>query len=342
MGPRPAGAAASERFVLAADGGNSKTDLALASVDGALLALVRGPTTSPRRLGSEGCVATLGTLRGQALEEAQLDAGATAELAALLLAGVDFPEDERELERLVASRGWARRPLVRNDTFAVLRAGSERGWGVVVVAGVGINCIGVAPDRRQVRFSGLGAVSGDWGGSVDVGQAALAAAARSADGRGPPTSLERAVPRSFGMTTVAALGRALDRGELPMERLAELAPLVFSEASRDAAAAAIVDRLAGEVVDFARAALVRLELTRQPVEVLLGGGLLQAGNRRLLHGIVAGLRELGDEIVLHVNSSRPIVGAALMALDEIGADADARTRLRRELEAAAERLGDVS
>ena len=41
----------------------------------------------------------------------------------------------------------------------------------------------------------------------------------------------------------------------------ELPPLVFAEAERDEVAAGIVDRLAEEIVDLARAALTRLELT---------------------------------------------------------------------------------
>ena len=40
--------------VLAIDGGNSKTDLALARADGAVLALVRGPQSSPHHLGVDG------------------------------------------------------------------------------------------------------------------------------------------------------------------------------------------------------------------------------------------------------------------------------------------------
>ena len=90
--------------------------------------------------------------------------------------------------------GWAARTIVGNDTFAVLRAGTERGWGVAVVCGAGINCVGVAPDGRQARFPALGSITGDWGGGYDVGLAAVSAAARSEDGRGPRTSLEQAVP----------------------------------------------------------------------------------------------------------------------------------------------------
>ena len=125
-----------------------------------------------------------------------------------MLAGVDFPSEERELREAVEARGWAERTLVGNDTFAVLRAGTERGWGVAVVCGAGINCVGVAPDGRHVRFPALGQITGDWGGGYDVGMAALVAAARSEDGRGPADEARAArARRTSGSQTPHELGR---------------------------------------------------------------------------------------------------------------------------------------
>jgi hypothetical protein len=110
--------------------------------------------------------------------------------------------------------------------------------------------------------------------------------------------------------------------------------VVFAEASRDEVAAEIVQRLANEVVALARVALQRLELTHTPVEVLLGGGLLRPGNGTLEAAIEAGLREVGQGITVRNTESPPIVGAALLGLDELGASAEAQDRVRRELDEA--------
>jgi N-acetylglucosamine kinase-like BadF-type ATPase len=330
----------SERLILAVDGGGSKTDLVLAREDGSLLALVRGPLSSPQLLGVERSLETLSDLFERACRQAGLSPtpAPVAEVAQILLSGLDYPADEETFHELVSVRGWAAKTFVGNDTFAVLRAGSESGWGVAVVCGTGMNCVGIAPDGRRVRFPALGEISGDWGGGHDVGLAALAAAVRSEDGRGPATTLERKVPALFGLEKPLELTEALHIGTIADARVCELAPVVLDEATVDPIATAIVDRLAAEVVAFARVALLRLGLTNQPVQVLLGGGLLQAGNARLLEGIEAGLRELGPENTIRVNDSPPIVGAALLALDEIGAGAEAKGRLRREIVEAVRRL----
>jgi N-acetylglucosamine kinase-like BadF-type ATPase len=322
--------------VLAVDGGNSKTDLALVAGDGSVVALVRGPQSSPQHLGVDGSLAVLERLLADAAEQSGVarDGGPAAETATLLMAGVDFPAEEEAVRGAVAGRGWAERVRVGNDTFAVLRAGTERGWGVAITCGAGINCVGVGPDGRQARFPALGAITGDWGGGYDLGLAAVSAAARSEDGRGAKTSLERAVPAHFGLETPTDLAEAIHVGRIQQRRVIELAPLVLAEAADDAVAAEIVAKLADEVVALARVALARLELTSEPVEVLLGGGVLQSAGGDLLDAIRQGLRAVGPNITVRPTATPAIVGAALLGLDDLGADGSVQERLRQELAAA--------
>jgi N-acetylglucosamine kinase-like BadF-type ATPase len=315
--------------VLAVDGGNSKTDLALLRADGEVLALVRGPGSSPHHVGLDGCLDVLERL----LAEARADA--VADVGHILIAGADLPAEEAALQAAVAARGWAQRIVVSNDTFAILRAGTDRGWGVAVVCGAGINCVGVAPDGRQARFPALGQITGDWGGGHDVGLAAVSAAARSEDGRGPSSTLEHAVPAHFGLRTPTELAEAMHLGRIPTARVLELAPVVFVEADRDRVAAAILDRLADEIVALARVALTRLDLSRAPVEVLLGGGLMRGAPARLVRAIAAGLDAVGPSIVPRVVPAPPIVGAALLGLDDLNAAPPAYARAREELEPSA-------
>lgn len=328
--------------VLAVDGGNSKTDLALVGGDGSLLALARGPLSSPQHLGVDGCLAVIEQLLGEAMSEARLDdEGKIAEVASLLLAGVDFPAEEDAVREAVEQRGWARRVHVGNDTFAVLRAGTERGWGVAVTCGAGINCVGVGPDGRHARFPALGEITGDWGGGYDLGKAAVFAAARSEDGRGPRTSLEHAVPAHFGLDAPSRLAEAIHFGQIPERRMIELAPVVLAEAADDAVAAEIVQRLASEVIALARVALKRLDLMHEAVEVLLGGGVLQDAHGDLLAAIDDGLREYAPSVTVRPTASAAVVGAALLGLDELEAGAPAQERLRRELADAFMRLEGV-
>jgi N-acetylglucosamine kinase-like BadF-type ATPase len=321
--------------VRAVDGGNSKTDLALLDEDGTVLSAVRGPGSSPHELGSEGCVELLGTLAAQAIAGLGVLDRPFAATAQVMLAGADLPEERADLRERIERLRWSERLVVDNDTPALLRAGTDRGWGIAVVCGAGINCLGRRPDGREVRFLSLGQISGDWGGGLDVGLAALAAAARSADGRGPRTPLESAVPAHFGLGGPFEVARALHLRELPMARLAELAPIVLAACEADAVSAGIVRRVSDEVIAFARAALSRLELTGADPDVILGGGILRAVPDAEVETIAREVHELAPDARVLVAASEPIVGAALLALDALATNASAEDRARADLDAIA-------
>jgi N-acetylglucosamine kinase-like BadF-type ATPase len=324
-------------LVLAVDGGNSKTDLALLDRRGELLSLVRGGGSSAHHLGVDGCVDVLDGLLQRAVRSAGLVGleRPFASTAQIFVAGADFPEELSKLRAAIEQLRWSDRLVVDNDVLALLRAGTDRGWGIAVVCGAGMNCIGVAPDGRQARFLALGEISGDWGGGVDVGMAALVAAARSADGRGPRTELEAAVPSHFGLSGALDVSRALHLRQIPRPRLGELAPVVLAASDRDPVAATIVRRLADEVIAFALAAVRRLKLARAGSDVVLGGGLLSAVSSSVVETIARGIHEVAPSARVVLAPSDPIVGAALTGLDALGSDSSAHTRARAELDRAA-------
>lgn len=317
--------------VLAVDGGNSKTDAVLLAPDGHLLGGARGEGSLQAGRGFEpGMEALRRTVERACRAAGVRPAEPFARVGVFALAGADLPSDERRLARALARRRWAEADLVRNDTFAVLRAGTDRSWGVAVVAGAGINCVGVGPTGRAVRFPALGAISGDWGDGRDIGTAALGAAVRGLDGRGERTLLEREVPRHFGLPTPAAVVRAIHEGRIEDARLMELPPLVFSAAGAgDPAARRILERLAAEVVSMAAAAVKRLRLGDRDVDVVLGGGLLQHADGWLVDRIAAGIHLAAPHANVARIASPPIAGAALLGLEHVGSNESILARARR-------------
>jgi N-acetylglucosamine kinase-like BadF-type ATPase len=325
-----------EAAVLAVDGGNSKTDVALVGRDGRIRGAARGAGSTLVGQGrAEGMAILAAAVEAAAADAGRTDDGPLAALGLFATAGADLPSDERRLARALAERSWARSNLVRNDTFAVLRAGTDRPEGVAVVCGAGINCVGVGIDGRVFRFPALGALSGDWGGGEDVGMAALGAAVRGADGRGPRTALERTVPEHFGLRTPAAVVRAVYAGRIDARRVLELPPVVFAAADDgDEVARAILDRLADEVVAMATAAISRVRLGGDAFDVVLGGGLFRGADGSLLGRIGAGIAAAAPRASLVRLTAPPIVGAVLLGLDELGAGSTAKRRAREALSEA--------
>ncbi|GAA1263746.1 N-acetylglucosamine kinase [Saccharothrix xinjiangensis] len=313
--------------VLAVDGGNSKTAMALVDLDGRVLAQVRGPGASPQNIGLDRSLEVFEGLAREVARRAGLPPGEPiAAHTAAYLAGADLPREEEDLRAAIEARGWSATTVVGNDTFALLRAGTADGIGVAVVCGAGINCVAVAPDGRVHRFPALGRISGDWGGGAHLGSEALWLAARADDGRGEPTALLDAVVAHFGTATLAEAVERLHFGEVEFDPN-DLCPLLFEVAAAgDPAARSVVDRLVEEVVLLARVSLARLGLSAEPVDVVLGGGVLTGAGDAVVDAVRARLPVPADRV--RVVDVPPVVGAALLGLDALGAEPAAEPRLR--------------
>ncbi|HWH24779.1 MAG TPA: BadF/BadG/BcrA/BcrD ATPase family protein [Candidatus Limnocylindria bacterium] len=329
--------------VLAVDGGNSKTDVALVSADGRLLATVRGGTVSHQVIGLAAGAAQLEQLIDAAHARAGLaPASGPPELGVFCVAGADFASDERQLRAEFARRRLAGEVIVFNDTFAALRAGARSGWGVVLICGQGVNGAALAANGRTHRFAGIGPLSGDWGGGGALGEAALGAAIRARDGRGSRTSLERAVAGHFGLRTPERVMIAVYEGRMSRRRLSELAPVVFAQAEAgDAVARAIVDRLADELALMAVALIRRLRATRREVEVVLAGGVFTATDPVFYARLTEGVQRVAAAARLVKLDVPPVAGAALLGLDRLSPTGSADLRQAERLRAAfAARRGD--
>jgi N-acetylglucosamine kinase-like BadF-type ATPase len=314
--------------ILGVDAGNSKTELLVATVDGEPSAFVRGPGTNAHGVGAEGCIADIARL----VERSGL--AAPADHGAFFLCGVDIPSDVVELTEAVKRTGWVRAATVDNDTFALLRAGSDAPDVVAVVCGAGINCVGRTADGRVARYPSLGWETGDWGGSVMLGRDVLFHAARGEDGRGRATALTEIVRAHFGMS-VPDVGEAVHYDRVHAGRLGELAPAVVRAAEEgDEVARDLVHRLAREIVLMATRALADLRL--ESADVVLGGGMLRGGSGLLFDEVVSRLADRAPAARPVAVVDAPVLGAALVALEAAGAPAAAAERLRAAVRAGVE------
>ena len=321
------------RTVLAVDGGNSKTDVAIVAEDGGLLAAVRGETSSHQAVGLAAGMERLAALTAEAVAISSIDA--RPDLAVYSLAGADTRPDVRLLTTALEERGFAAEQLVLNDAFGALRAGTDRAWGVVVICGQGVNAAGIAPDGRTARLDALGEISGDWGGGTDVGWAGLAAAVRARDGRGPRTRLEHDVPAYWGLKTPAAVTEAFYTGRIRYRQIGQLSPVVFSAAEAgDIEARKIVDRLADEIVTMAGAMIRRVHLSLLDPDVVLAGGVFRTRDAAFYERIDAGIRAIAPAARVVGLTAPPVAGAALVALDRLSGGStspETSTRVREAI-----------
>jgi N-acetylglucosamine kinase-like BadF-type ATPase len=305
------------KAVIAVDGGGSKTDAAVVSLDGMVLGRALGPGCSHHFLGVTDAVAVINDVVTSALAQA---GDVDVIDAHLYLTGIDMPEESELIATELRSLPWVpANPVVDNDVFALLRAGTDAADACVVVCGTGINGAAIRGDGETARILALGHISGDWGGGSGLVEEVLWHAARAEDGRGPESALHAALLRWTGAASVHELSVELHHGTYEMQSTWAQVPEIFDIAQAgDAIAQEIVDRQADEIVVLAAALIRRLHSPDSHIPLVLGGGIAASGDARLHARIDQKREELLPNATVIVEQLPPVIGAALLALGETG------------------------
>ncbi|MEU6145662.1 BadF/BadG/BcrA/BcrD ATPase family protein [Streptomyces sp. NPDC047081] len=308
--------------VIGIDAGGTKTDVALVDARGSVLATARGAgmqETEPKTVWLDRLADLVGRIGG----------GQERTVVSACMAHLDLPEEEDEFASLLRAKPWADDVLVRNDTLAVLRAGVPD-EGVAVVCGTGINCAGVGPNGRQVRFLAFGDRSGDWGGGNDLGMAALWYAMRAEDGRGEPTALVQALLDHLALDSMREVAVRLRDERLTTVDVRHCTPVLLEIAEKgDPVAKALVRRQGEEICAMTRVAMDRLGVRERGTTVLLGGSVLAARNPVLLSTIEEGVAAFSPSSTIVVIDTDPLVGAVMLGLDRLGAGTESEQAVRQ-------------
>lgn len=307
-----------EPIVIGVDAGGSKTDAVVASPS-AVLGYGRGG--SGNHQGEAGFERAMAEIRG-ALDRALAAAGLGAEDVAgavLGVAGADFPEDYAHITESLGDWFASAAFRVVNDADVALAGGSESGFGVVVVCGTATNVVGLARDGKRLTVGGLGYEFGDLGGAADIIPAVLHHAFRSYEGRGPKTALESAVLACLGVDGFEALSRALYFRTLALETFHGLVPVAFEVAREgDRVAQDLLLNIGRAMGESAAAAVRRLGLSGEPVEVVMAGSVWDGPAPALQDGFREAVHREAPHAVFVRPRLPPVAGAVRMALSDRG------------------------
>ena len=301
------------RYVLGIDAGGTKTRALLADENAVVVGGALGGGANLRTHGELEVEKVLHSV----IEEARATADVVPDALALGIAGADRPADETVLRGILRRIGFRDRVVVTNDARIAFVAGSELRVGLALVCGTGSIAWGRNRAGEIARSGGWGWHLGDEGSGFWIGERAIRDVLRGADGRGPATSLDRALSEHFEIDRPDQILYAIYDGEFPRTRVAKFAPRV-EEAARagDAVAKAILSDAAAELAKAAGSVRDRLRLAEGPYDVVLSGGTFAAvptltdDVARRLSGPNARVRRLEEE---------PAIGAVKLAIEALDA-----------------------
>jgi N-acetylmuramic acid 6-phosphate etherase len=307
-------------LIIGIDGGGSHTVAVVATTtqagDGTLRWSIAGRgqagPCNRHAVGKERAFQALDQAVGSAFADANIQRRA-ADAACMGLAGVDRPDDLALIREWTDKAQLASYVEITNDAALLLAAGTPNGWGVALVAGTGSIAFGRTPDGRVDRAGGWGYILGDEGSAYGIVTAALRAAARAADQRGPATALLERFLAKLELAKPADLIPAIYGGSWDRARLAGLAPLVMEIVETDAVARDIVIEAAAELALAAATVARKLGLASQKLPLAVTGGVVLA-NAGYRDQIVIALKTLAVDADPVTSVTEPAEGAVRIAL----------------------------
>jgi glucosamine kinase len=299
-------------FVLGFDAGGTITVCLVAVERGHVLGSARGPGAN---------LATLGELEvekvlHEVMEQAMVGQSGAPAVICLGIAGVDRAEDAAIIRSIMRRIGNKAPVLVVNDALIALEAGAGDGPGIVVIAGTGSICYGRNDRGHAARAGGWGYILADEGSGWWMGQRAIQAVMRQADGRGPATSLTPRVLAYFGVTDAALVVHEVYYHDPRRRLIAGLGPAVQASVDEgDPVAREIVADAAGELALAARSVAEKLEMRGAQFPLVLSGGAFRVVTSLLAHltSRVAEVVPRGQPRLLDVE---PAMGAVRLAVAE--------------------------
>lgn len=311
-------------YYLGADLGATKTHTLIVDETGRALGFGESGSGNHEDVGYDGMLASM----QQGLEQALRAAGLTrADIAGagFGVAGYDWPSEGPATTAVIDQLGLRAPYIYVNDTVPGLVAGSEEGWGVVVVSGTGSNCRGWDREhKREGRVTGHGVMMGEGAGASELIHRTMQIVGYAWSRRGPMTALADAFVQYAGAQSLEDLIRGYTTSDYPIG--AEAAPLVFRVAADgDPVARELLHWAGVENGEMANAVIRQLGFEDLEFDVVMAGSMFEGGPL-MIEPMRETIRKFAPGAGLVRLKVPPVLGAVILGMEAAGVKASSFVR----------------
>ena len=304
------------RYYLGADLGATKTHTLIVDETGRALGFGESGPANHESVGYDGMFHSMYDGLEQALHRARLKREQLAG-AGFGVAGYDWPSEVEATVSVIDRLGLCSPYKFVNDAVPGLIAGSQEGWGVVVVSGTGSNCRGWDREhKREGRVTGHGVLMGEGAGGSELMHRCMQIVGYSWTRRLPETALADALIAYAGAKDLEDLMRGYTTNEYQVG--AEAARIVFRVAEEgDQAARDLICWAGTELGEMANAVIRQLEFENLAFDVVLTGSMFEGG-AMLIEPMRTTIHKLAPKARLVRLSVPPVVGAVILGMEADG------------------------
>jgi N-acetylglucosamine kinase-like BadF-type ATPase len=241
------------------------------------------------------------------------------------VSGYDWASEAQATSSVIDRLGLLAPSIFVNDAVPGLVAGSESGWGVVVVSGTGSNCRGWDREhKREGRVTGHGVLMGEGAGASELIHRSMQMIGYSWTKRLPQTALADAMISHARAKDLEDLMRGYTTHEYHIG--ASAAPIVFRVAQEgDRVARDLIHWAGTELGEMANAVIRQLEFEDLSFDVVMTGSMFEGG-AMLIEPMRETIQKLAPGARLVRLKVPPVIGAVLLGMEAAGWNATPEIR----------------
>lgn len=305
--------------ILALDQGQTKTNALLLAENGEILGIGMAGGASHYKDGLAKASAMMQEAADNALSLAGLQRTDITQVCGGI-AAANWPEEVTMLQEEIKNVFQVENVTVLNDCVIALRAGTDSDDAIVLCTGSGMNSAVFAGGKLKLVYNNYIDLYDQ--GSEGLGARAFQAVFESHMCYKKPTTLEKRLMDHFGIQDMDQLMLAFYKNHLPRP-LKDVAEIVFEEAAHnEPAALEIIYSFGKSISQYVIGAVKRFEVDPADFKVILSGGVFKNPNSLLYETVCSQIHRVYANIRIEQSFYEPIIGAALMALDEMGPKKD--------------------
>lgn len=289
------------RYVLGMDGGGTKTDVLICTVDGQVTGQFTGSASSISGQSIEHALENLGAILQKALRSCGLSSHQIAGYYAGI-SGAGLPQNQQMFQQFFDEFFPGVPGRAGSDAANALAAGIGLRDGCIAIAGTG-SCVQYRTNGIMKRIGGWGYLLGDEGSGYDLGKRAITVPLQTEDGRMQPCRLS-ALCREQMQLSLEHFTAWLYRQDAK-QVISGYAPLLMRAAAENDPVA--VQHMQEATAEMAHAIKTAAKAAQSPW-VVLGGSLWK---NHLYRFFVR--QHLPDHISFVIPQTAPVYGAAVLA-----------------------------
>ena len=306
-------------YIIAYDGGGTKTHIKVLNLKGDTFYEEVGLGCNHTSMYGDTYKVVIEELYNNALKSLKISKE-DIKLIFLGISGADLESDFIKLNKLSKEIFLDVPFKIVNDAWIIMRSGLSSSFGAVAISGTGTNSAAINKEGKTAILRALGYTLGIHGGGLDIAREGLHFAFRAEELTNQDTLLETEIPKIFGYKKMEEIiDLFYPKNSISKVKFGEITEVVINCAILGDVVSQDILVRTGKFIGLQTGGVIKqVGIENLEVPVVVGGRVFSSESPLLLDEFTTNLHRICPKAYIVYPKYKPVIGAYLSALDELG------------------------